>query len=128
MIHLGIDFGEKRIGLAVSDAKEIVSAPLSIIKRVSDEAAISQILELAVLKKVEKIVVGMPQAFASVHETQVKRVSSFIEKLNNSTDIPIETFTEAYTSKIAHTQRKGKRPIDDLAAAHILQRYLDSRL
>lgn len=132
MKYLAIDFGENRIGLAISDDKGIIAEPHSIIHRKSDNYVIDEILKLCADKNIGKIVLGMP--LSSSEEGQ-NRYHSFADKLQEKTDIPIDLWDETFSTKQAQNvvafadavpgKKKTQTHRDDVAAAIILQEYLD---
>jgi putative Holliday junction resolvase len=126
---LGIDYGSARVGVALGDTETRVASPWRIIANESDEDVVERLLDLARIEKVTRFVVGIPRPLADQNrETdQAKRIREFIEVLKKS---GIETLEadETLTSKVAADQVKemgGKGKRDDLAAAAILQNYLD---
>lgn len=126
MKYIGIDFGEKRIGVAISDDKGIIAEPYSIIKRKSDTEAIKQIQSICQKENIDKVIVGVPQVFSSLHFPQAKRVQNFINKCRHELTIEVDTYTEAFTTKLAKQNKKLKR-VDASAAAYILQFYMDNQ-
>jgi len=126
---LGIDYGSARVGVALGDTETRVASPWRIIANESDEDVVERLLDLARIEKVTRFVVGIPRPLADQNrETdQAKRIREFIEVLKKS---GIETLEadETLTSKVAADQVKemgGKGKRDDLAAAAILQNYLN---
>ena len=130
---LGIDHGSKRIGLAVSDASGLIARELVILKRKSKAEDFARINNLAQQERIEGIVVGLPTNYEA-HEgqhSQADTVRTWVEKLAETTDLPIilwdEQLSSADAREIARTKRrKPSDPIDDLAARVILQSYLDA--
>ena len=134
MRALGIDFGDKRIGVALSDPLGIIASALTVIENKSDEAALKRIVALAGEHEVECIVVGLPRSLDGSLGPQAQRVQSFIESLIQCTDIPVVTWDERFSTFDAERvlveagvkRDKRKRHRDSVAAAVILQGYLDS--
>lgn len=134
MRALGIDFGDKRIGVALSDPLGIIASALTVIERKSDEAALKRIVALAQEHEVECIVVGLPRSLDGSLGPQAQRVQSFIESLMLCIDIPVVTWDERFSTYDAERvlveagvkRDKRKRHRDSVAAAFILQGYLDS--
>ena len=130
---IGLDIGEKRIGVALSDPLWIMASALTVIERKTDDAAIKQIIDLACENEVERIVVGLPRSLDGSLGTQAQRVQSFVESLKRQTQLPIDTWDERLSTVAAErmmieagTKRdKRKKHRDSLAAAFILQGYLD---
>ena len=134
MRALGIDFGDKRIGVALSDPLGIIASALTVIERKSDEAALKSIVALAQEHEVECIVVGLPRSLDGSLGPQAQRVQAFVESLMLCTDIPVVTWDERFSTYDAERvlveagvkRDKRKRHRDSVAAAFILQGYLDS--
>lgn len=134
MAILGLDFGEKRIGVALAHAESVVAVPLTVIERVGDEADVEGIIALGEKYGAERIVVGLPRSLDGTVGRQAQVVLAFASKLSEATDIPVDTWDERYSTVVAEgmlaqagmkrTKRRGRR--DALAAAVILQSYLDS--
>lgn len=131
---LGIDFGTKRIGLAVSDPRQIIARPLeTIANNLTTLHKINKVIEDL---SVEAIVVGLPFNLKGERGQKAREVELFIEKLKSSTQLPVYEVDERFTSSTAKDtllqmgvkkkQRQDKSKIDLMAAALILQSYLDS--
>jgi putative Holliday junction resolvase len=135
MRNLGLDVGDKRIGLAVSDPDEILASPVTTINRDNDQSAIAAILKIIGEYKVEKIIIGIPYSLDGSVGNQAQSVIDFKEKLSQFTEVAIETQDERLSTIAADNllmdagvsgkDRKERR--DAAAAAFILQGYLDSR-
>lgn len=131
---LAVDYGEKRIGLAVSDELAITASPLMTLTRRSDEELVRQIVQLASKLRIEKIVVGLPQRTDGREGEMERRVKAFAEKLQQSTQVPVVLFDERFTTRIAEqvlleadlSRQKRKQVRDRLAAVILLQSYLDA--
>jgi putative Holliday junction resolvase len=131
---LGVDYGHKRIGLALSDESGTIAQPLDYI----DGGAITKVsVELARLcaeRKAGKIVVGVPLRLDGTPSEQTKRTLAFIAELRRTTAIPVAQWDERLTSvqaervllegNVRRSERKQK--IDKLAAQIMLQSYLDA--
>jgi putative Holliday junction resolvase len=134
---LGIDHGEARIGLAISDEGERVARPLQILAHSSRAADAEAIVRLATEHNVGKIVIGLPtddegdgRPIARIGP-QTRKVQRWAEALKAATTIPIEFWDESLSSAEARESRgqkkhKRRRPLDAEAAAFILQSYLDA--
>ena len=126
---LGLDYGSARIGVALGDPITRVASPWSIIANDSFDDVLIRLQELVRRESVTKLVVGVPRPLGdqSRETDQAKEILAFIAKLKDA-GFEVEEENETLTSKIAADQVKemgerGKR--DDLAAAAILQHYLD---
>jgi len=129
---LGIDHGLARIGIAVSDAMGVSARELRVIKRKSKQEDFDLINEIAAKENVVALVVGIPHNDApeGVH-TQADTVRTWIQRLSETTSLPIVEWDEQLTSEdakeLAKMQKRHVRdPIDDLAARLILQSYLNA--
>lgn len=132
---LALDLGDKRIGVALSDPTQTLASPLTIIERVSDEQAINDILKIATENQVELIIVGLPRSMDGSIGYQAEKVQLFTGQLEKQTTAPIEYRDERFTTVTAmrlkqeSSARKLKRKtrFDAMAAAVILQEYLDEK-
>ena len=131
---LGIDFGSKRIGIAVSDPMNIIARGITVVP--NSPRAVDDILKIASEYEVAKIVVGMPFTLKGTKGMKAEEVERFIEKLSENTDLEIIQWDERFTTHTAHQTlltmgvrkkaRQSKERIDEMASALILQGYLDS--
>jgi putative pre-16S rRNA nuclease len=138
---LGIDYGQRRIGLALSDATGLLASPWKTVVRGGDarQAAAAIAREVSILRAesdgLGTIVVGWPRRLSGERNEQTAAVEMFVEHLRRSIDVPIVFEDERLTSWEADTLlaarekdwRKRKPLLDAMAAAVILQNYLDSR-
>ena len=132
---LGIDYGERRIGLALSDPMGIIAKPLRVIDRKNTTDYISEILNTSKEKNATIIVVGLPLTLRGKQSKQTEIVQRFIEKLIQLGKIPVVPVDERLSSIAAKKslQLQGvktgheKGRVDETAAAIILQEYLDSQ-
>ncbi|MFV0246530.1 MAG: Holliday junction resolvase RuvX [Mycoplasmatales bacterium] len=124
---LGIDYGEKRIGLALSDPLKIIASPYKIIN--NDQTSIHFILELIKKENIEQIIIGLPLNMNGTTGFQAKIVIDFKDQLKEQVNIPIVFEDERLSSKKVKEVNKDLKVkneyIDDKAAAIILQNYLD---
>ena len=131
MAILGLDVGEKRIGVALAD--ELLAIPLTVIDRAGEEADMERVLALAEEHEVKRIVVGLPRSLDGSIGRQAERVLAFSRVLSESTDVPVDTWDERLSTVAAERllsdagvkreKRRARR--DAMAAAIILQAYLD---
>jgi len=137
---VGIDLGERRIGIAVSDASATLARPLKTIQRGrSDASAVEQlrsaILALAEEEAVGSVVVGLPRRLDGSPNLQTPRVTKIVALLTEQLSIPVHTQDERLSSHEAEERlavrekdwRRRKAKLDAAAAAVILQDYLDAR-
>ena len=134
---LGLDIGDKRIGIAVSDLLGMMAQPLYTLTRKSTKDAINEIAEIIQKEDIKQVVVGLPKNMDSNEGIQAKRTRDFSQLLLEKTNSNIEIIycDERLTSKMAKqslshmklAKTKEKKLIDTAAAVHILQGYLDSK-
>tara|TARA_B100001123_G_C14658499_1_gene768575 strand:+ start:81 stop:488 length:408 start_codon:yes stop_codon:yes gene_type:complete len=131
---LGVDYGERRIGLALSDSLKITAQPLNYIDRQITSDYISTILDIAKDKDVHTIVVGVPYNLKGQNSKQTEIVNRFINELRAIGKIKVIPIDERLSSIAAEKslQFQGvktgheKGRVDETAAALLLQEYLDS--
>ena len=137
---VGLDLGERRIGVAVSDTSGTLARPLTTIERGSSDAdAVERlhavIAELAAEDEVSSVVVGLPTRLDGSSNRQTARVGTMVTLLSARLTIPVVTADERLSSREAEERlsirekdwRKRKAKLDAAAAAVILQDYLDAR-
>ena len=132
---LGIDYGERRIGLAISDSLQIIATPLDVIDRKKTPQYISIIEKIVIQRKISKIVVGLPITMKGSISKQTELTILFIESLKKSLEVPVYTVDERLSSKEAKRiliikgvkTGHNKSSVDLIAAGIILQEYLDSK-
>lgn len=136
---LAIDYGHKRIGLAICDKLEIVAQPLMVIENTNDGNAAEIITQIAKARDTGEIVIGLPERtdakIESEHDSPAGIVQRFANCLRERIDIPIVFFNEAFTTKIAEralleanvSRAQRKQTIDKIAAAILLENYLETR-
>tara|TARA_S200000501_G_scaffold68279_1_gene59978 strand:- start:2163 stop:2567 length:405 start_codon:yes stop_codon:yes gene_type:complete len=130
---LGIDYGDTRIGIALSDPLQIITKPYITLKNNSDffvklESIVNE-------KEVKTIVVGYPYGMKGQITKQTEKVDIFIDRLKQNIDIDVVKVDERLSSKSAENLLKkqgfktghNKSMIDDTSAAIILQEYIDSK-
>ncbi len=135
MRALGIDMGERRIGLALSDESGLIASPLEVISVESDEDPVNLLAQKAEELDVAQIVVGMPINLRGETGPAAAQMQRTVEKLRERTDLPVATCDERLTSVVAArtmqeaglTERDRRGQMDSVAAALILQTWLDRR-
>jgi putative Holliday junction resolvase len=126
---LALDYGSARTGVAVSDPTGTVARPLGVVERAASEEGIARLVELVRAEDVERVVVGLPITLRGERGAQAEETDRFVELLRTALDVPVESFDERFTTKMAQREiRRGraKRPPaeDAVAAAHLLTSYL----
>ncbi|MFC2071934.1 Holliday junction resolvase RuvX [Chloroflexota bacterium] len=130
---LGLDIGDKRIGVALSDPGGILASPLTIIDCMGDSQDIEAIINIINQHQVEQIVVGLPRSMDGSIGKQAEKVEAFVQRLCRHTEVPVEFRDERLTTvsakrlmQAASTKKTKRKVRDDAAAAAlILQGYLD---
>ena len=125
MRYLGIDYGTKRIGVAVSDDDGTIAFPKGVFENKSETAAIRMIIALAKKEKAEVIVVGLPIAMNQKDTKQTRITREFIATLGKKTKTPVRVASEILTTHSARESAGSSGHHDASAAALILQSYLD---
>jgi putative Holliday junction resolvase len=120
---LALDFGSARTGVAVSDPTGSVARPVGVVESAATASGIARILELVRGEAVELIVVGLPVTLRGERGAQAEETERFVEALRAATDLPVESFDERFTTKLA-AAGAAKAPEDAVAAAHLLTSYL----
>lgn len=127
---LGIDFGIKRIGLAISDERERIAFPYKTIQNIKEKDAIKEIGEIIVKENVGKIIAGEPLNLKGESSEITLKAREFFSKLQEQVSVPLIFFDERFSSKIARNnvsfKKFPKEIIDQEAARVILEDYLKS--
>lgn len=131
--YIGLDVGDRTIGVAISDPFLLTAQSLMTIKRKSKIKDIEIINDIIKEKEVSKIIVGLPKNMNNTIGPQAKKVKTFVKELRKHTDLYIEYVDERLTTVSATrvlieqnvSRKKRKDVIDSVAATYILQTYLD---
>lgn len=136
MRTIGLDVGDKTIGVAISDLSATIAQGLTTIKRSSNKKDFERIKQIINEYEVGMIVVGLPKNMNGTLGPQGQKVLKFVENLKGATNIPVILWDERLTTVQAErvliekadiSRAKRKEVIDKLAAVLILQNYLDSQ-
>ena len=119
---LGIDYGTKRIGLAVSDESQTLARELAIL---SPHDFWKKVNDLIGSESIERIVIGLPLNMTGEQTEKTREVESFSERLQQEVSVPTEFMDERLSSVMAENLPGGSKNVDSLAAQIILQNYLD---
>jgi len=130
---MGIDFGEVRIGTALSDPLQIISQPFRVIP--NNEDTFSEICKIVKNEEVEKIILGLPLNLDGEDTKKTLEVREFAEILKNNVQIPVIFWDERYTSVEANEELKrmgysiaeSRKVIDKVAASIILKSYMENQ-
>ena len=135
---LALDVGDRRIGVAISDPTGLIARPLTTIERASRDQDFAAIAGLVSQHAAELVVVGRPISLDGTEGPQARKVTRYAEALARRLAVPVVFWDERYSTMEAHEILRRNRPgagrdarvsgeLDAVAAAVILQRYLDSR-
>lgn len=132
---LGVDPGDTRIGLAISDPTQTIANPLMVIKHVARALDAAQIAQIAMDNNAVMIIIGCPYDMDGRSGPQARKSERMAEAVRSQTDLPVELWDESGSTQEARAARismgvkRSKRSghLDDLAATVILQSYLDSK-
>lgn len=132
---IGLDVGDKRIGIALSDLLMITAQPVETYTRTQEEQSdIEYLVGLMEKNDVNKIVCGLPKNMNGTIGEQAEKVQAFAEKLKEASGKQLVYWDERLTTKSAHrtlleadvSRKKRKKVVDKIAAVYILQGYMDS--
>ncbi len=131
---LGLDVGDVRIGVALSDETRTLATGIVTVARVGPRKDVKAIRDLVVARGVSLVVVGVPYRLDGSLGPQGEKVMAFVEALRRGLRVPVETWDERFTTAVADERlaeagvrrRDRKSRIDRAAAAVILQGYLDA--
>jgi putative Holliday junction resolvase len=132
---LGIDYGGKRIGLAISDPLGFTAQGLPTIERVNAEDYLQKLADVIKEKGVSRIIVGLPKSMNDTIGKKAEEVLEFVEVLKSNLNLPVVTVDERLTTVRAYkamsetkmSLRKKQKRIDMISAQFILQSYLDRK-
>jgi putative Holliday junction resolvase len=128
---MALDIGERRIGLATTDSG-ILATPHSVLYRKSKQEDFARLQRLIADLRIERLIVGLPYSLSDPQTVgpQARRIMRYTEALAKTIEIPVEYFDESYSTVDAEAylalSGQKKTPVDAVAAAVILQRYLDA--
>lgn len=132
---LGLDIGNKRIGVAGCDGLGLIATGLTTVVRTSFVSDVEQFKKLVAQREAEILVVGLPYSMNGLIGTQAKQVQKYAQRLAKALELPLEYVDERLTSVEAEEQLKSQKrfstrdkgAIDRQAATIILQQWLDQR-
>jgi putative Holliday junction resolvase len=130
---MGLDVGEKTVGVAISDELEISASPRIVLRRDGREWA--EVARLVQEEEVGEVVVGMPVSLSGERGPQAEKVARFVETLRARVPVPVQVWDERLSTVAAErvlldadaSRARRRQVIDKVAAAVILQGYLDFR-
>ena len=133
---LGVDLGDRRIGVAVSDAGGVLASPVEVVERSGDRAVDhARLAALADELEVELVVVGLPLSLSGRPGPAARAIAAEVEELAGRLPVPVETIDERLTTVTAERSlreagvrgRARRQVVDKAAAAVLLQTWLDGR-
>jgi putative Holliday junction resolvase len=133
MRSLGLDIGDKRVGVALSDPDGVLASPLTIIERTDDSQALAAIIDIINRQGAGRVIVGLPRSLDGTLGGQAEKVRDFARRLAGMIKVPLDYRDERLTTVMARRLKRasggrkgrGKTRYDAQAAALILQDYLD---
>lgn len=131
---LGIDYGQKKMGFAISDPSKIIAVPLEVQNFASEDEKLSYIINMLDKHKICGIVIGKPVNMGGSESEGVKKIEKFANLISNSSDLPIFLQDERLSTKAAHSllksagiKRKARDEMDDqISASLILETVINS--
>ena len=134
MRALGIDFGLKRVGLAVSDPTGTLVSPLKTIERKTRDGLFDELTEIIHNESIDAVVVGLPLSLEGEDTLTTRQARNFAESLGRRTDVPIHLMDERLSSAEAEEElnaaglrgKKRKMALDSQAAVIILRSWLEN--
>lgn len=132
---LALDYGTKRVGVAISDETLSIAQPVEYIPAEPASGLLQRIQELIKNREVGLVIVGMPRNMDGTYGPAAAMVQEFVKSLKNALSIPVKTWDERLTTVQANRylreanvrQKKSRERVDKIAAAILLQSYLDAR-
>jgi putative Holliday junction resolvase len=131
--HLGIDLGDKRVGLALSDEDGTFASPHEVLERTGDRAVIARVAQIARSHDVRVCVVGLPLHMDGREGPEAERARRFAARLSEKIRRPVELWDERWSTIAAERSRREagprrrRHPVDAVAAALLLQGFLDAK-
>jgi len=133
--YLAIDHGQKRTGLAISDASETLVSPHSVIETANEEELLRRISDVLDAEEIDAVVVGLPVNMDGTEGGRVRQVRQFVLTLQQRTNKPVHLHDERLSSFEAEhlagdlelTRKKKKKRLDAIAAAAILRSFFEQK-
>ena len=135
MVIISVDYGDKRTGIAACDKLEMLASPVCVITEWNQENLAKKVIDIAIEKKAEQIVVGLPKNMDGSMGFRSEACQALGSLIQSLTEIPVVYWDERLTTVSAHRilsennvrGKKRKNVVDAVAADIILQDYIDSR-
>ncbi|MDY0218355.1 MAG: Holliday junction resolvase RuvX [Candidatus Cloacimonas acidaminovorans] len=130
---LALDYGEKRIGIALSDPNRIFSKPLCVLSNKGFEQLLEELKKLIALHQVTLLIIGIPYAIDGSITPKTEECQQIMNRLKDVLSIPVEGFDERYSTweaneelkKMGYNWRQAKEIKDAMSAAMILKEFLN---
>lgn len=134
---IALDWGQKRIGVAVGDTASRIPFPRDFI--LSDNRALEAVLELSQDENAEKVILGLPKKLDGSEGSSAQKVQDFAQKLRENLEIPIELIDERFSTVVAQNliqsadlakqkrQKSLRQDVDSLAALELLRNYFTQK-
>ncbi|HNV63094.1 MAG TPA: Holliday junction resolvase RuvX [Candidatus Cloacimonas acidaminovorans] len=130
---LALDYGEKRIGIALSDPNRIFSKPLCVLSNKGFEQLVEELKKLITLHQVTLLIIGIPYAIDGSITPKTEECQQIMNRLKDVLSIPVEGFDERYSTweaneelkKMGYNWRQAKEIKDAMSAAMILKEFLN---
>ncbi|HVU09113.1 MAG TPA: Holliday junction resolvase RuvX [Verrucomicrobiae bacterium] len=130
---LALDYGTRRIGVAVSDETKTIAQPLEYIPAEPFADFLARLKKILAEKEIDLILIGLPRNMDGSYGPAAQKVQAFSEELKKEISVPIKMWDERLTSSMANRiliqgnvrRDKRKEKVDKMAAAILLQSYLD---
>ncbi|HQF34664.1 MAG TPA: Holliday junction resolvase RuvX [Candidatus Cloacimonas acidaminovorans] len=130
---LALDYGEKRIGIALSDPNRIFSKPLCVLSNKGFEQLLEELKKLITLHQVTLLIIGIPYAIDGSITPKTEECQQIMNRLKDVLSIPVEGFDERYSTweaneelkKMGYNWRQAKEIKDAMSAAMILKEFLN---
>jgi putative holliday junction resolvase len=123
---LGLDYGSARCGCALSDPTGTLASPLEAVEKPATGTGIEAIARLVRDHEVARVVVGLPVTLSGEEGAQAAETRAFVEQLRAALGVPVETWDERFTTRMAQAT-PGRHTEDSRAAAHLLQGWLEAQ-
>lgn len=131
-ILLGLDIGDTRVGVAISDELGVAAHPLCTLTRKNRKVDLIVISDIVSIHEVERVIIGLPISLDGSLGTQAEKVQRFAKRLGHVIDVPIEFQDEGFTTaeaeeilrELGKDDREQRELIDEVAAVIILNDYL----
>jgi len=125
---LALDYGSARTGVAVSDPTGTIARPIGVVERAASESGLARIAELVREEEAERVVVGLPLTLRGERGEQARETERFVEALQAVVDVPVESYDERFTTRLAQRMPGLLATSEDSrAAAHLLESWLAAR-